>query len=465
MSRKRLERPRGRRQGSHSRRSAHGNVREAAGFVVERTLQARSPVSAFLGHARARCDPRDHALLNELVLGTLRWLRRLDHLIEASAKRPISKIEPALLTVLRVATYQLFFLDRIPDRAVVHEAVDHARRLTHKGGAPGFVNAVLRNLARDKDLRSWPVELEDPVQRLGVEWSHPDLLVGRWLERFGEARTQALLQANNRTKPLHLLAFADRGGRELLAERLIDEGVVVEPSDLAPLGIKVREGDPFSTASFRGGHFYTQDEASQLAALIPQPEAGERVLDVAGAPGGKTLSLLAWQPDLRCVLADVSMERLRLARENLSRLGLDVPLLVSDGRSGCVSARFDRVIADLPCSGTGTLRKHPELKWRVSEEELERLSKLGSEILHGAADAVAPSGKLVVITCSIEPEENEHVVERFLAEHAEFERAPLDEEAMVHLPESSRSSSDGLWRLLPEEEHDGFTVQVLTRRR
>jgi 16S rRNA (cytosine967-C5)-methyltransferase len=455
------------------------SVRAAAGWVLERTLASFAPVDTFLDDARARFEPRDQRLLGELVLGTLRWLRRIDAVIAQASDRSLSRIDPALLTPLRIAVYQLLFLDRVPSHAAVNEAVDLAGRKTHRGGA-SFVNAVLRRIARAPHLDRWPVKERDPVRRLAVEWSHPDFLVERWVERFGRDVAIAVLQANNRPKPLHLLAFRDRGGRELLAESLIDDGVEVDPSWLSPMGLIVRGGDPFSTDAFARGDFYVQDEASQIAAVLPPPSAGERVLDVAAAPGGKTFSLQACEPGVRVVAADLDPARLRVLRENSRRLGRPLPMVVADGSEppwqaagggpvassapdGSAGSRagFDRVVLDLPCTGTGTLRKHPELKWRISPEEVGRLSRQAEKLLDGAAPSVAPGGLLVAITCSLEAEENEDVVAGFLHRHGDFAPEPLEER--LPAPVSGAVRGPGFVRIYPAGDHDGFSIHVLRR--
>jgi 16S rRNA (cytosine967-C5)-methyltransferase len=436
-------------------------VRSTAAWVVERTLDSLAPADSFLAAAQERFEDRDRALLRELVFGTLRWLRRLDDVISRASHRSFAEIEPVLHGPLRVAAYQLLFLDRVPDHAAVHEAVEQAQALTHRGAA-SFVNAVLRRIARQRRLVDWPVEETDPVRRLAVEMSHPDFLVRRWVERYGWQRTRRLLAANNRPKPLHLLAFRDRGGRELLAERLIDDGVEVEPSPLSLLGVVVRSGDVFASAAFARGDFYVQDEASQAAALVPPPGPGDRVLDAAAAPGGKTFAMLGWEPAIHPVLADVDAARVDVVAANLRRLGRRLPVVVADARRPPFAARFDRAVVDLPCTGTGTLRKHPELKWRISEDELGRLADQGGQLLAGAARVVAPGGLLVAITCSLEPEENEAVVDRFLAAQPDF--APLDLAGRLPPPLDAAVVAPGRWQVLPGGDHDGFTVSVAVRR-
>jgi 16S rRNA (cytosine967-C5)-methyltransferase len=440
--------------------ASQDSLRATAAWVVERTLASLAPADSFLDGALGRFDPRDQGLLVELVLGTLRWLRRLDAVIAQASDRKLADIDPALRNPLRLAVYQLLFLDRVPPHAAVNEAVDHAGRATHRGGA-SFVNAVLRRIARTPSLSEWPVREADPVRRLAIEMSHPDFLVARWIERFGRDVAVAVLEANNRPKPLHLLAFKDRGGRELLAESLIDAGVEVEPSGLAPLGLIVRAGDPLATAAFRAGDFYVQDEASQAAALLPLPRSGERILDAAAAPGGKTFSLVAQEPEVRPVLSDLHPGRVGVLRSNLRRLGRSYPVAVADGTRPPWKRPFDRVVLDLPCTGTGTLRKHPELKWRISEAEIGRLSRQALALLEGSAPAVGEMGWLVAITCSLEAEENEDVVAEFLRRRPDFEPADLAEALPAPLSRGIRGP--GFWRVLPAGDHDGFSVHVLCR--
>lgn len=396
------------------------------------------------------------------MLGTTRWLRRIDAVLTAASSRPAARVDAALMAPLRIAVYQLLFLDRIPAHAAVDEAVGEARSRSHRGAA-GFVNAVLRKVARAPRLDDWPVIESDPLRRLAIATSHPDALVRRWLDRFGETATHRLLEANNRAKPLQLLSFRDRGGAAQLATVLAAEGVETAPAELSPLGLTVVEGDPLAGGAFDRGDLYLQDDASQAAALVPPPAPGETVFDVAAAPGGKSFAMTAWEPQVRVLMADRSAGRLSPLRANLARLNRDLPLTVADARRPPTGARFDRVVVDLPCTGTGTLRRHPELKWRIGRDELRRLSEQGLGMLFGAAGAVRPGGLLVAVTCSLESEENEDVVARFLARQPDFALEPVAES----LPPSMRvgGGESGLWRVLTDGDHDGFSVHVLRRRR
>lgn len=436
------------------------DVRSSAAWALDRILGSRATAERYLNQAACELDERDTRLLRELVMGCLRWLRRLDQVICAASSRRWSDIDHRLWSPLRIGAYQLLFLDRIPAHAAVDRAVEEARRRTHRQGA-GFTNALLRRVARDPHLAAWPVEAKDLPRRLAVENSHPDFLVRRWLDRYGADTTRRLLAANNRIKPLHLLAFRDRSGRERLAHELAAEQVLTEPSAISSQGLIVRAGDPLKTRAFERGDFYVQDEASQAAALVPLPIAGERVLDTAAAPGGKTFSLLAAEPNLRIVAADLDLVRLRTLHSNAARLRRPVSTLVADARTLPCRTAFQRVVVDSPCSGTGTFRKHPELKWRISESEIRRLSDQAVDLVGSAASSVAPAGLLILITCSLEPEENERVVERFLFQSREFELVEL--ESALPARQLDWVVARGLWRILPAGDHDGFTVQVLRR--
>ena len=437
-----------------------GNVRSLAAEIVERALSSGRPVDGILRRAEADLGARDRGLLRELVLGTLRWLRRLDFVIEAVSSRQLKAIDPALVSPLRLAVYQLLFLDRIPAHAAVDEAVKEARRRTHRGGA-GFVNAVLRRIARSPELESWPVEDADPIRRLAIESSHPDLLVDRWMRIFGDQATRELLEANNRPKPWQILTFRSKGGRDLAASRLAGEGVQTSPSTLAPMGLVVEAGNPLNTDVFSSGSIYLQDVASQAAALVPPPTRSERVVDLAAAPGGKSFSLQSFEDEVEVLASDRNWRRMRTLRENRDRLGLRIQLLQADALRLPLRATFDRVVLDLPCTGTGTLRKNPELKWRISEAEIQRLGTQGLQMVRSGAELVKPGGILSVVTCSLEPEENDQVVTRFLATNGEFEVVPLRTELPAAL--ADQVVDGGGWQVLPQDVHDGFTVHVLRR--
>lgn len=363
--------------------------------------------------------------------------------------------------MLAIGALQLLFLDRVPAHAAVDEAVAEAKRRRGPGAA-GFVNAVLRNIASAGALSAWPVDAASEDERLAIETSHPLELVRRWRARFGDEAARRALEADNSARALHLLAFADRGGRDALAAALAAEAIVTEPGTLAPGALVVRSGAPLASAAFARGDGYVQDEASQAAALVPRPRPGERILDAAAAPGGKGLAILAFEPSARVTFADAAPRRLPRLVANARRLGRRLEIVAADGRRPpWRDGAFDRVVIDAPCSGTGTLRRHPELRWRFRAAELERLARDGGAMLAALAPAVAPGGLLVHVTCSVEAEENEQVLDRFVAANPAFE--PFDLDARDPWVESGRTAP-GRWRVLPGAGHDGFSVGVLRRR-
>jgi len=449
-------RPAGRRR--RNRRAA--TTRQIAARVLDEALASLLPVDRRIERAGAGLDERDRRLLSELVYGGLRWLRRLDHVIAAAAGRKLREIDPQLLAPLRLGVLQLVALDRVPAHAAVSEAVDEARARSGRAAA-GFVNAVLRRVAGAPGFEAWPVDEADPVRRLAIEQSHRELQVRRWWNRFGEARTRAIVAANNGPRALHLLTFRDRGSRAALAEELRTEKVETRASQLSSVGLIVERGDPLRSAAFGRGDLYIQDVASQAAACVPMPRAGERILDAAAAPGGKGLALLAMQPGASVVFADSNPWRARLLRENLRRLGRPRTIVVADAGAPPYAERFERIVLDAPCSGTGTLRRHPELRWRFRAEEVERLAKESERLLHRLLAALAPGGMLILLTCSIEGEENEEVIARLLANEPELERRRLEPGECP--PADDLDEAAGCWRVFPGSEGDGFTAHVLQR--
>lgn len=431
--------------------------RAAACWAVERVLATAEPLDAVWTRLRALGSERDRAFAHRLVTETVRWLRRLDFVLERLSGRRIDQIDPILLGPLRLGAVQLLHFDRVPDHAAVSTAVGLAASRSRRGG--GFVNAVLRKVA-DRGRRV-AIDLEDPVERLAVETSHPSFLVERWIAAFGEERTRALLEVNNRDRRPALLVVGGRARRQTVRDLLLEEGVRTEPSALSPVGLLVAEGRPLDTEVWGAGEIYPQDEASQCAALVPPPVAGERILDVAAAPGGKSLAMLAWEPSLEIIAADADLARLPRLAVNRRRTGSDFALLATDARRPALARAFDRVVVDLPCTGTGTLRKHPELKWRITAAEIDRLVARGAEILDGVAGLVQPGGLLIVITCSLEPEENEAQVAALVERHADFEVQSFEDRLPAEW--GPFAEAPGLWRILPADEHDGFTVMVSRR--
>lgn len=371
-------------------------------------------------------DERDRSLTADIVTGTVRWQRSLDHLITHFAKRPLAKLDVDVVTVLRLSLYQLLHLTRVPASAVVDDAVDLAR-LARKQSATGFVNAVLRTTIRQKHRLPLPPRPEDPADvdaalaYLGITHSHPDWLVARWLQRHGFDATERWVQFNNAAPRLMLRVNRLRATREQAQRTLEDDGIETEFANAAPDGLVVVEGNPMRRDA--DGLFFVQDEASQLVALAANAQAGEQVLDLCASPGGKTTAMAASMGDSGLLIAsDVRPRRIRLLRETVRLSGAQHTHVVQVPARGPLPfpRTFDCVLVDAPCSGLGTVRRDPDIRWRRREAELATLADEQVALLDRAAETVAPGGRLVYATCSSEPEENEQVVDRLLAQRPEF---------------------------------------------
>jgi 16S rRNA (cytosine967-C5)-methyltransferase len=386
---------------------------EALGAIDDQPLE--------LGEAMARArqplrDERDRALLLEIVTGTLRMRGAIDYQIAARSSRPLHKLDAAVLRVLRLSAFQILYQSRVPAPAIINDAVELTRRAA-KSSAAGLVNAVLRKLSRERDQLTWPDDL-------AVVHSHPQWLVDRWADRHGRDATVAWLTFNNRAPSLCLAVNRSRTSRDDLAKELAAAGVTTEPTSRARYGLHVIEGHPLQHEAFKDGRFIVQDEASQLIAELIDVRPGARILDLCASPGGKTLTLSATTgPEGSVIACDVRPHRIRLLSRTITRCRLanvQVMHVPGDGALPFRESCFDAILIDAPCSGLGTVRRDPDIKWRRSAGDLPRFAAAQLDLVARAADLVAPSGMLVYSTCSSEPEENEQVVAAFLQQRSDF---------------------------------------------
>ena len=404
-------------------------ARVAAYDVLSAVEGGRVHLPAAIAAVRATLhDERDRALASEIATGVQRWRAALDHLIAEFSKRPIERLDPEIVEILRLSAYQLLHLTRVPAAAVVDDAVDLARR-AGKRSAAGLVNAVLRAISRSRQALPLPPRPDDPADRvsaleyLSVTLSHPRWLVARWYERLGFDATEQWLRFNNLPAPLTLRANRLKVTRGELVALLERHGVRVTPGRFAPDALVVDEGYPLRGAGPSQGWFVVQDEASQLVPLLVGPLPGARVLDTCASPGGKTTALAAMMQGRGLLVAcDVRERRMELLRRTVSASGAsNVRLVQADLlRRLPFSERFDCVLVDAPCSGLGTLRRDPDIRWRRREIDLAVLAATQVEMLRHARENVAPGGRLVYATCSSEPEENQVVAERFLETAGDF---------------------------------------------
>lgn len=401
-------------------------ARIAAFHALSAIVDGHADLPTALVSARRRLtDERDRALAAEIVTGTLRWLRSLDYLVERFAGRRLTEIDVDILQILRLSLYQLLHLDRVPASAVVDDGVDLARQ-ARKPQATGFVNAVLRSVLRSRGQLPLPVRPASPdtaaaLGYLGVTHSHPEWLVSRWLERYGFDDTERWVRFNNETPALTLRVNTRKATREQVAAALAAEGVETMPTAHAPEGLQVVSGNPLRTPM--DGSFFVQDEASQLVSLAVAARPGERILDLCASPGGKTVAMAGDMRDSGLIVAcDVRPRRVRLLRETVRSSGAPQVRLVHLSDTGDLpfAPHFDRALVDAPCSGLGTIRRDPDIRWRRQEADLARFAEAQRRLLRRAARVIRPGGRLVYATCSSEPEENDAAVDAFLAEHPSF---------------------------------------------
>ena len=429
-------------------------ARTAALHALVAIAAGRVDLPTALAQGRDRLpDDRDRSLAAAIVHGTLRWQRACDALVAHASERPVDSLDLEVVVILRMSLFQLLHLDRVPASAVVDDAVSLAR-LAGRRHATGFVNGVLRTLLRQRRRLPLPPRPADPGDRaaalayLGVTLSHPDWLVTRWLDRVGFDAAETWLIFNNEPAPLTLSVNRLKTSRKALRDALAGDGIETEPVRYAPHGLRVTAGNPLRGT--RAGLFFVQDEASQLVALVADARPGDRTLDVCAAPGGKTVVMNADMEDRGVLVAcDVRARRVALLRDTIRLSGGAHVHPVHVGTSGALpfAPVFDRVLVDAPCSGLGTVRRDPDIKWRRQETDLAGLAERQRLLLARAAAVVRPGGRLVYATCSSEPEENDDVVDGFLAGHAEFHL--LDLRGQVH--EGARSCIDdrGMLRTLP----------------
>lgn len=448
-----------------------------AAFDILRSVNAGArdlPAALSATRDRLRAS-RDQALVTELATGTLRWLGAIDHLIAHYARRPAARLDPPVRDTLRLGTYQLVYLDRIPAHAAINDAVEIAKG-TGARSAAGLVNAVLRAIDRDRDRLPWP---PDPgaagpparqLDHLSVTLSHPRWLVERWRDRDGYDAAKTWAAFNNQPAPLTLRVNTLVTTAATLVADFAAEGIVVEPARFAPDGLVVREGSPLNSPLAGTGRFVAQDEASQLVAVLADARPGERVLDVCAAPGGKTSAMAATMRDEGLIVAiDHRPPRVDLLRRRITASqSRAIRIVRADARRPLPFAvKFDLVLLDVPCSGLGIIRREPEIRWRREPAELAAFADRQRDLLERAAVVVADGGRLLYATCSSEPEENDEVVDRFLAAHPEFRAA--DPEAVVHpLPAQMAGvlDPDGRLRTRPWRHGlEAFFAAMLVKRK
>jgi 16S rRNA (cytosine967-C5)-methyltransferase len=401
------------------------NPRQIAARVLSQRLNSNEFTENLLevALATARLAPADRGLCHELVCGVVRWQATLDRLV-ARRTDPAREQRPALKNLLRLGLYQIFWLDRIPPHAAVHETVELAKLSGYHSQA-GFINAVLRGYLREADeIKKILADMKISQPALG--WSHPEWLVEKWLKQFGEANTRQLLAWNNTPPNTFARVNTLKTDAAKLVERWREENVeydfVRRDWTGENLAFELKAHPPLNTlGSFRDGWFYIQDPSTLFAVTELDPQPGETILDLCAAPGGKT-TFIAQQMNNegRIVATDIFDDRLKLIRENGARLGVTNVETSSVSTFNFQPSTFNRILIDAPCSNTGVLRRRVDLRWRISADEIARLRSTQLDLLTQAAPKLKPGGVLVYSTCSLEPEENSEVIQQFLTANLNF---------------------------------------------
>ncbi|HEY0006028.1 MAG TPA: 16S rRNA (cytosine(967)-C(5))-methyltransferase RsmB [Pyrinomonadaceae bacterium] len=435
-------------------------ARLSAFNILRRVEEDGAFASLLLAASEDELSAQDRALCYELVQGTLRWQLWLDHLIAHYAGRKAESLDLPVRTALRLGLYQLRVLSRIPASAAVNESVNLVR-LARLRSAAALVNAVLRRATREPQYNP-AAQIKDPLQRISIETSHPLWLIERWTRAFGLEEAEGFARANNQSPPTAFRLVQTETGEPYALEALRAEGGLLEPSEITPDAWRIQGAGALLRKMAREGRIYLQDEASQLVAQVLDARAGERVLDTCAAPGSKTTQIATRTRDLKLIVAgDIYEHRLRTVIESSELQKADkVRTVALDAEVTLPFAQgsFERVLVDAPCTGTGTLRRNPEIRWRISQSDIADLSARQKRIIFNASGMVRPGGRLVYSTCSVEPEENEEVVAAFLRGDADFK--------LVHAPVAGRLlQPDGTARSWPHRDGtDGFFIAAFERR-
>lgn len=433
----------------------------AAAFDILLRVEEQDAYASELLHSErlAKLSPADRGLTTEIVMGVLRWRSRLDGAIAGSSSRALVKLDPQVLVALRIAAYQLLFLTRVPARAAINESVELVKRARKTSAAP-FANAVLRKLANVE-----PVARRETLTAadLSAEFAHPEWLVQRWVNHFGLARTEAICRHDQQVPPTSIRLDSDE-----VASELRGEGIELAPGALLTSARTVTGGDVTQTRAYREGRVFIQDEASQLvAALVGK---GSRLLDCCAAPGSKTAAIASRNPSAEIVAVELHPHRAELLRRRVR--AANVQVITADALDLPLQGGFDRILADVPCSGTGTLARNPEIKWRLKPGDLSELHAKQVAILGAALKHVAPGGRAVYSTCSLEPEENRAVVDEVLAGDSQFtlldcrpELERLRSEGELAVSDLGSLLEGSCLRTIPGVQPcDGFFAAVLERR-
>lgn len=425
--------------------------RAAAASALFQVVDQGQSLSAVLPRLLGQVEAKDHGLVQEICFGVLRWLPRLEWVIQQLMERPLTGKSRSAHFLLIVGVYQLFYM-RIPAHAALSETVEATRDLKF-GHLKKLINGVLRSAQRKQDELVAALEQNDKLQDCHPSW------LRKQLQQAYPEQWQDIVAANNQQAPMWLRVNAQHHSASAYQQLLAEQGIEASLCERAAQAIRLHKAQPVGKLpGFEQGHSSVQDGAAQMAASLLDAQPGERVLDACAAPGGKTCHILELQPELAHLMAiDADAQRLQRVEQNLQRIGLQAELLCADASQPDEwnSEPFDRILLDAPCSATGVVRRHPDIKWLRRASDIDELVDLQGKILRAMWQQLKPGGVLLYATCSVLPQENAQQVARFLAETDDAELVPVSDGESVTQPG---------WQLLPGEQHmDGFYYAKLRK--
>ena len=422
-------------------------------------------------------DQREKAFFKRLTEGTLEWQITLDYVLDCFSKTPVKKMKPLIRCLLRIGAYQILYMESVPDSAACNEAVKLAKKRGFSS-LSGFVNGVLRSIAKNKTAICWPDEKKEPVACLSIKYSTPAWLVEKWIGEYGFARTSSILEGAQARRPV-VLRFKESIGKDAIAaavEKIAAEGIKISPQGLLPYAYAVEGAEGVSNLpGFEEGCFWVQDASSMLAVEAADIAPGMKVLDICAAPGGKSMSAAdklccdAKKGDTNCsalISCDLTEIKADRIRENMERVGFDwADCRMQDARvfDESLEGWADVVLADVPCSGLGVIGRKKEIRYRTAKQDLDSLVTLQKQIIDTAWRYVKPGGILLYSTCTINPDENEKMV-AYITENYPFEAESLD----AYLPDvlHNEQTKMGMRQMfLGEHDTDGFFMARLRRKK
>ena len=411
-------------------------------------------------------EAKDRAFITEMVYGTIRWNLKIDWIIENFSNIRLDKISLNIINILRLGTYQILYMDRVPDSAACNESVKLSKKYGHKG-TYGFVNGVLRSISRNKDSISFPDKNDEYTRFLSINYSHALWLVERWMKRYGSEFTEGLLNANNETPEFCIRTNTLKCQRDELRDILMNEGIKSQAGKYLNDAVIIENpSDITRLESFQKGLFQVQDESSMLVSKVLDPNPGETIVDVCSAPGGKTSHIVQLMNNCGSVLArDIYQKKINIVEKTIKRLGNSIvktKMFNAEYVDEEIVQKVDRVLIDAPCTGYGVIRRKPEIKIMTDRNEKKGIGKLQLNILEASSKLLKPGGIMVYSTCTFEPEENEMVIEKFLNSKKGF----VYEGFYDLLPEGLKKeeAKKGFMKIYPHIDGiDGFFIAKLKK--